>query len=324
MLPLYTWLIRNQRWRDHLACVAPVRTAPGIQTLSRILSHSGMSISTRFDWAKLNAERFEEIVYCIVASSNPSTVTWRKGPGDKGRDIQAIYQRRGALDEVVQETYFIEAKHHQDGVSPVDIAGALGWAAAELPTALILAVSSHLTTSCRDHVRTWAQSNPRVRVTVWERKDLENKVLVSTDARLMAVQLGVLPPAIADLLPPNPKELRTGPTDIGLEMQYRYWLTDEEADAIPHLIRTLERLGEIIKKELPKHRYFELTSLAVPNWSTFLVLLRAQIRLEVVVRDFLYAQSSEVSSDGLRAIAERLRERTNDLTRIGDASYHVD
>ena len=159
---------------------------------------------------------------------------------------------------------------------------------------------------------------------VWERQELENRILSSNDARASAIACGLLPPDVLALLPSNPESLRTGAVDVGLEMEYRYWITDEEADKLDHVIDTLERLGLLLSKETPSHKYFELVSLAVPNWSTFLRLFQAQVRLQIRIRDYLLAQASNVGAVDLMEYAERLKGDVDRVRELGDSSYHVD
>jgi Restriction endonuclease len=138
-----------------------------------------MSITKKFSWNRLTDLQFEELVYAILASGAPERITWRIGPGDQGRDIEVSFSRPGALGETIRETYFVEAKHYQSGVPPTALAGALAWAQAEQPDVLLIAVSSHLTTPCRQHIDAWGRNNPRVRILIWERSELENEILAS-------------------------------------------------------------------------------------------------------------------------------------------------
>jgi Restriction endonuclease len=285
-----------------------------------------MSMISKFNWSAINDEQFEELVYAIVESKKPISIKWRKGPGDKGRDIQATFMRQGALGETFEETYFIEAKHHSSGISPTKIAGALAWAQAERPSVLVLAVSSHITTPSRDHLSAWGRNNPTVRVLTWERKELENLILSSSQTRNFAVQINLLPADINELLPALPQEFRPflSPDHIGFEMQYRYWITEEEIDNLDYVVDLLQRLKENLVKESDPHKYFEDVSLAVPNWSTFLSLFKAECRLQMAIRDYLFAQINNADMDELRTRAEKVKETVRLMEEIGGSSYHVD
>jgi len=97
----------------------------------------------------------EELVLAIVNSKNPLRAEFRKGPGDKGRDIQAVFRNKDAFGLETDESYYFEAKHHAAGVSPDHVSGALAWAQSEQPSALVLAASSHFTNPCRENIAAW-------------------------------------------------------------------------------------------------------------------------------------------------------------------------
>jgi hypothetical protein len=123
-----------------------------------------MSIAEKFRWDAIDDEQFEELVFKVLKSANPQQIEWRKGPGDKGRDIQVQFRRQGALGDDIDETYFVEVKHYQAGVSPSAFEGSLAWASAEQPQVLLIVVSSHLTIPCREYLETWRRKHPKIRV----------------------------------------------------------------------------------------------------------------------------------------------------------------
>jgi hypothetical protein len=283
-----------------------------------------MPVRTVFAWEAITDEQFEDLVFEIVLAAGPLNAKWRKGPGDKGRDVEATFAERDAFGASRHARYAFEAKHHRDGVSPTDIAGALAWAAAEAPHTLVIVVSSHLTTPCREHVQAWAQTNPRVRTSVWERREVEDKVLASQSARAVGIKMGLLPPSLAELLPPDPTRLRSSPVVHGLEMQYRLLLTLEEADRLDGVIDTMEELAQTLNKQSKSYRYFDLTALAAGNCLNFLRILQAQVRLEVATREYLTAQASGASVALLASLAEHVQQATNNVRAIGDRTVHVD
>jgi hypothetical protein len=100
---------------------------------------------------------------------------------------------KGSLGEHREEIYFIEAKHYQSGVSPEDISGAFTWAQAEQPSALVIAVSSHLTNPCKDaYIPSWRRNNPKVRVIVWEKRDIEDFIKFQSSTGELAVELKLI------------------------------------------------------------------------------------------------------------------------------------
>lgn len=125
-----------------------------------------MPISTEFHWTAIDDAQFEELLLAIAKDRDAVRAEFRKGPGDKGRDVQAWFRNRDALGVDTQDLYFFEAKHHAAGVSPDHISGAFAWAQAEQPHSLVLAVSSHFTNPCRDNIDAWRRNNPRVKVSL--------------------------------------------------------------------------------------------------------------------------------------------------------------
>jgi Restriction endonuclease len=284
-----------------------------------------MSIAEKFRWDQIDDEQFEELVFTVLKAANPQQIRWRKGPGDKGRDIQVQFRRQGALGEEVNETYFVEVKHYQTGVPPSAFDGLSVWVEAEQPQVMLIVVSSHLTTPCADWLEKWKQNHPKIRVPIpWEREKIENEILRSSDARELAISFGLLPPFIQDLLPPSPEMFRTSEDETRLAMEYRYWITEEEVEKLGYVIDLLGRLECAIVAECGSHKYFEDVCLAIPNWSTFLTLLQSQLQLQIAIRDYLFALNSDVPADKLNDLAQKIKECVELVRQVGDAAYHID
>ena len=284
-----------------------------------------MSIAEKFRWDAIDDEQFEELVFKVLKSANPQQIKWRKGPGDKGRDIQVEFRRQGALGDEVNETYFVEVKHYQAGVSPSAFEGSLAWASAEQPQILLIVVSSHLTTPCRECLEAWRRNNPKIRVPPpWERKEIENEILKSSDAREFAISSGLLPPFIQDLLPPNPEMFRISEDKTILPMEYRYWITEEEVEKIGYVVELLGRLEGAIIAECGSRKYFEDVCLAIPNWSTFLTLLQPQLRLQIAIRDYLFALNSDVPADRMNSLVGKIKEYVELVRQVGDGAKQID
>ncbi len=284
-----------------------------------------MSIAEKFRWDAIDDEQFEELVFKVLESANPQQIKWRKGPGDKGRDIEVQFRRQGALGDDIDERYFVEVKHYQAGVSPSAFESSLVWASAEEPQVLLIVVSSHLTTSCRECLEAWKRNHPKIRVpSPWERKEIENEILKSSDAREFAISLGLLPPFIQNLLPPEPETFRKSEDKTILPMEYRYWITEEEVEKIGYVVELLGRLQDAIIAECGPHKYFEDVCLAIPNWSTFLTLLQPQLRLQIAIRDYLYALDSDVPADRMNRLGQKIQEYVELVRQVGDAAKQID
>jgi len=216
-------------------------------------------------------------------------------------------------------------KHYQAGVSPTAFEGSLAWASAEQPQVLLIVVSSHLTTPCREFLEVWQRKNPKIRVpSPWDRAKIENKILQSSEAREFAISVGLLPPFIQNLLPPDPETFRKNEDKTIWAMEYRYWITEEEVEKIGYVVELLGRLQDAIRAECGSHKYFEDVCIAIPSWSTFLTLLQPQLRLQIAIRDYLYALDSDVSADRMNGLGQKIKEYVELVRQVGDAAKHID
>jgi len=284
-----------------------------------------MTISEKFQWKAIDDAQFEELILAIVKSKSPIYAEFRKGPGDKGRDIQAAFRHRDQIGIESDNTYFFEAKHHTNGVSPDHLSGALAWSQAEQPHTLVLASSSHFTTPCRDNIEAWKRNNPRISVALWERHQIEDLILSNQAVKAFAVSLGLLPPDIESLLPAFPERYRPEQeSDLGLEMSYRYWLTEDDLEQLETAASFIECFGDILSKHGLSMDHFETACLGVPNWSTALRLFRAECSLELSIRDYLFGQASKADSMEMQRLAQAVSERVTKLNEIGQNSFHVD
>lgn len=148
-----------------------------------------------FNWAAIDDKQFEELVYEIVNAKKPIKIEWRSGTGGKGRDIEARFTITGSLGEYREERYFIEAKHFKkQGVNAGHISDAFTWSQAQRPTVLVIAVSSHLTPDCRDsYIPSWKKHHPGIEVVVWERKDIEERILSQESTKELAIRFKLIP-----------------------------------------------------------------------------------------------------------------------------------
>lgn len=285
-----------------------------------------MYTRVKFKWTAINDAHFEDLVLHIVNSKNAVRAEFRKGPGDKGQDIEAIFRNRDALGLETDDVYFVEAKHHEAGVSPDHISGALAWAQAEQPSVMVLAASSHFTNPCRENIKAWNRNNPNIKVIIWRRKEIQDLILASGKVRDFAISIGLLPQELSILLPSELMRLRPGEgeSEIGLEMPYRYWLSEDDVDKLKHVASFIDGCGEIFDELGVSEHYFETTSLGIPNWITWLHLMHAQCMLDLAIRDYLHGQTSGAAPDLLAKLANSVRDRVKIVDEIGGSSFYVD
>jgi len=285
-----------------------------------------MSISTKFNWPAIDDSQFEELLLAIVKAKGAVRADFRKGPGDKGRDVQAWFHNKDALGVESQDLYFFEAKHHVAGVSPDHISGALAWSQAEQPHSLVLVASGHFTNPCRDNIDAWKRNNPRVKVVIWERPHLEELILSHSSLQEAAVALGLLPPSVRGLLPADPERYRPSEeeADSGLEMAYRFWLTEEDIEQLATVADFVQGCGKILEENGLSDKYFESARLGIPNWTMRLRLLRTECLPQLAVRDYLFAQVSGAGPEKMAALAMAVRERVRLVSETGERSFHVD
>lgn len=97
------------------------------------------------------------------------------------------------MDEEREQLYFIEAKHHKKGANWGHLSNAFTWAETFKPSVLVIAVSSHLTNSCRDQISDWGKKHPHIYVIRWERKQIEKLVLSKYSVYNKALELKLIP-----------------------------------------------------------------------------------------------------------------------------------
>lgn len=174
----------------------------------KLVNTSNLGSKTKrkgFDWSAIDDKQFEKIVYEIVKAHGPLKIEPKSGTGGQGRDLEAKFISKGCLGEHREEIYFIEAKHHQSPVSPGHISGALTWAHAEQPSALVIAVSSSLTNPCKNSlIPKWRENNPKVRVILWDREDIEYFVKVQPSTRELALEMKLISKSMFSHLSQNP------------------------------------------------------------------------------------------------------------------------
>ena len=135
-------------------------------------------------FSNLTPTQFEELCKDLLEAQYLENINWRKGtghissPADNGRDIECEYHRYDhIIGRIIIEKWFIECKHYKEGVPPEKIQSALTWAQAERPQRLIIITSGFLSNSCKNHLKTFKETNkPNFEIEIWERSQLEKKL----------------------------------------------------------------------------------------------------------------------------------------------------
>lgn len=128
------------------------------------------------DFDLLDASRFEELCFDLLARLGLQDLVWRRDGPDSGRDIECKYVAAVPLVGMVAERWFVECKNHSRGVPPEELASKCAWAEAERPDRLVIVVSSHLTNGARQWLEKRLLTMP-CRVHVVEGKALRSVVL---------------------------------------------------------------------------------------------------------------------------------------------------
>jgi hypothetical protein len=131
----------------------------------------------------LSDGEFEEFVYDLLTDMDFVNLSWRRGTGrdaptpDQGRDIEAHLRRQEVDGSEHLETWFVQCKHYERGVSPEPLQGAVAWATAGRPSVLLFVVSGFLSNPSKLWLDQYRQgTQPPFRIKLWERKDLERFV----------------------------------------------------------------------------------------------------------------------------------------------------
>lgn len=127
---------------------------------------------------ELNSTQFEELCYDLLLKLGFKNINWRKGtgksssPSDGGRDIEASLIVTDIDNKEYEEKWYIECKHHEKGVPPDKISGAITWASAEKVDKLLIIASNFLSNLCKQYIEK-TRNQVSFKIKIWENKDLE-------------------------------------------------------------------------------------------------------------------------------------------------------
>jgi hypothetical protein len=138
-----------------------------------------MSLEKHIDFNQLTPDQFEELCFELIIKHGFTSITWRQGGADNGRDIEADFSISNGMLGTFSEKFFFECKKYEKGVPPAELYSKIAWADAEKPQHIVFLISSYLTNNGRE----WIEKIKRDRfykIHVIEGKTL-SRILVQHD-----------------------------------------------------------------------------------------------------------------------------------------------
>ncbi len=132
-------------------------------------------------WHDLTQEHLEELLYWLLDDLGLRDLRWRRGgakttTADGGRDLEGTLQVE-TLGELQPQRWWIEAKGRsgtvEKSVVQHALVNALTSGEADL---LLIATNSQFSNPTRDLVAEWQKKNPRPKVLLWQRENLEGQI----------------------------------------------------------------------------------------------------------------------------------------------------
>jgi hypothetical protein len=136
-------------------------------------------IMKKLSFDNLTPTQFEEFCYDLLGEIGLVNLNWRKGtgyetsPSDSGRDIECEFFTKVGKKQY-SDKWFVECKHHKQGISVSEISGFSSWLIAEKPNKGLIIASNYLSNPCRDWIEKFNNTNKPLKIEYWELKDLEN------------------------------------------------------------------------------------------------------------------------------------------------------
>lgn len=144
-----------------------------------------------FSFDFLDSTKFEQFCFDLLREIGFSNLNWRKGtglsssPSDQGRDIECEYISKSPIDgRLEKEKWFVECKHHRQGVPPEKLQSILSWAQAERPNKVLIIVSNFLSNPAKEYIEHYREKNkPAFDIVIWEKPKFEE--LMATRSKLL-------------------------------------------------------------------------------------------------------------------------------------------
>ena len=128
------------------------------------------------DFSKISHTEFENLCYEILPFFGFSSLTWRQGGADNGRDIEAKLLFNSSFISDHYTKWFFECKHYTNGVPPEELNSKIAWADAQRPDFFCMITSSYITNGARVWLEALMPQKP-YKIFVIEGVELKRKLV---------------------------------------------------------------------------------------------------------------------------------------------------
>lgn len=128
------------------------------------------------DFSKITHTEFENLCYEILPFFGFSSLTWRQGGADNGRDIEAKLLFNSSFISDHYTKWFFECKHYTNGVPPEELNSKIAWADAQRPDFFCIITSSYITNGARVWLESLIPLKP-YKIIVIEGVELKRKLV---------------------------------------------------------------------------------------------------------------------------------------------------
>lgn len=140
---------------------------------------NNLIIPSQIPWPHLKGHDLEELLYWLVDAMGGKDLEWRiggKGAGtsDQGRDLECSFYMATPEGDLIRQKWWIEAKGRKSTVEPIEVKEAVLNASGNLTVdILVIATNTNFSNPTRDWVKQWQENNPRPKIKLWEKPNLE-------------------------------------------------------------------------------------------------------------------------------------------------------
>jgi hypothetical protein len=137
-------------------------------------------LPTEIPWKDLKGKELEELLYWLFDAMGAKDLEWRiggsnSGTADQGRDLELSFYSSTPDGELVKQRWWVEAKGRSGTVGPNDVKSAvLNAAGNSTVDVMVVATNAAFSNPTRDWVKQWQKNNPRPKIKLWEKTELEN------------------------------------------------------------------------------------------------------------------------------------------------------